>query len=73
MLRANLWQWVSFTNPVEQYSVDSPQNYVVTFDNDATINIVADCNNANGSYVIAGTSITIHVGPMTMQPAHPSA
>jgi D-alanyl-D-alanine carboxypeptidase len=66
MLRANPWQWVSFTNPVEQYTVDNPQNYTVTFNNDATLNIVADCNNANGSYVIAGSSITIQVGPMTM-------
>ena len=66
MLRANPWQWVAFTSPVETYSVDSPQNYTVTFNNDATVNIVADCNNANGSYVIADNSITIHIGPMTM-------
>lgn len=66
MLRANPWQWVSFTSPVEQYSIDNPQNYVAVFNNDATVNIVADCNNANGTYVIADTSITIQIGPMTM-------
>jgi D-alanyl-D-alanine carboxypeptidase len=66
MLRANPWQWVSFTSPVEQYSIEDPQNYLVTFNNDATVNIVADCNNANGTYVIADTSITIQIGPMTM-------
>jgi D-alanyl-D-alanine carboxypeptidase len=66
MLRANPWQWVAFTNPVEQYSIDDPQKYTVSFNNDATVNIVADCNNANGSYVIAGSSITIQIGPMTM-------
>jgi D-alanyl-D-alanine carboxypeptidase len=66
MLRANPWQWVSFTNPVEQYSIDNPQNYSVSFNNDATVNIVADCNNANGSYVIAGSGITIQIGPMTL-------
>lgn len=66
LLQGNPWQWVSFTSPVEQYSVDNPQNYVVTFNNDATLNIVADCNNAMGSYVIADTSITIQIGPMTM-------
>ena len=66
MLRANPWQWVFFTNPVEQYSIDDPQNYIATFNNDATMNIVADCNNASGSYVVDGSSITIQVGPMTL-------
>jgi len=66
MLRANPWQWVAFTNPVEQYSVDDPQNYIVTFNDDATLNIVADCNNAMGSYVTDGSSISIQLGPMTL-------
>ncbi len=73
MLRANPWQWVAFTSPVEQYSVDNPQNYIVTFNNDATVNIVADCNNASGTYVIAGSSITIQVGPMTMAACPPES
>jgi D-alanyl-D-alanine carboxypeptidase len=66
MLRSTPWQWVSFTNPVEQFTIDNPQNYVVTFNNDATLNATADCNNANGSYTTDSSSITVVMGPMTM-------
>ena len=71
MLRANPWQWISFTSPVEQYSIDNPQKYSLTFNNDATVNIMADCNNAFGSYTTDGSSITIKVGPMTMAACPP--
>jgi len=73
MLRANPWQWVAFTNPMEQSTIENPQNYVVTFNDDATVNIVADCNNANGSYVTDRSSITITVGPMTMASCPPES
>ena len=65
-LTANPWQWVAFTNPMEQYDVENPQNYLLTFNDDGTANIVADCNNAIGSYTTDGSSISIEMGPMTM-------
>jgi D-alanyl-D-alanine carboxypeptidase len=73
MLRANPWQWVAFTNPMEQSAIENPQKYVVTFNDDATVNIVADCNNANGAYTTDGSSITITVGPMTMAACPPAS
>jgi pimeloyl-ACP methyl ester carboxylesterase/heat shock protein HslJ len=73
MLQANPWQWVGFTNPVEQYSIDNPQNYVLNFNEDGTVNIVADCNNASGSYTTDGSSISIQVGPMTMAACPPES
>lgn len=65
-LTAHPWQWVSFTNPVEQYDVETPEAYLLQFNTDEIVNIVADCNNASGSYTFDGSSLTIMVGPMTM-------
>jgi pimeloyl-ACP methyl ester carboxylesterase len=73
LLQANPWQWVSFTNPVEQFSIDNPQNYVLTFNEDGTVNIVADCNNAIGAYTTAGSSLSIEIGPMTMAACPPGS
>lgn len=60
------WQWVSFTNPVEQFQIDDPENYVLTFNDDGSVNIKADCNNAMGSYTADSSSLTIEVGPTTL-------
>ena len=45
-LTTNPWQWVGFTSPVEQFKLDQPGNYLVTFQEDGTVAIKADCNNA---------------------------
>ena len=60
------WEWVSFTSPVERFDIENPENYTATFNEDGTLNIVADCNNANGSYTNDNSSLTIEIGPMTM-------
>ena len=60
------WQWASFTNPMEQFEVEMPENYSVTFNEDGTLNVMADCNNASGSYTVDGSSLTIAMGPSTM-------
>jgi heat shock protein HslJ len=65
-LIANPWQWISFTNPVEQFNVENPQNYTLTFDKDGSVKIQADCNNASGSYSVDGSSISIQIGTLTM-------
>jgi heat shock protein HslJ len=65
-LSANPWQWVSFTNPVDQYQIDNPENYTLTFNDDGTVTIKADCNNAAGSYTSDDSNVTIEVGPSTM-------
>ena len=64
-LRANPWQWVSFTSPEDQFDVDAPLSYRVQFNADATVNVVADCNNAVGSYQGEGGKLEIQMGPMT--------
>ena len=60
------WQWISFTNPMEQFEVEMPENYSVTFNEDGTLNVMADCNNASGSYTVGDSSLTIAMGPNTM-------
>ena len=60
------WQWISFTNPMEQFEVEMPENYSVTFNEDGTLNVMADCNNASGSYTVDDSSLTIAMGPITM-------
>lgn len=72
-LQANAWQWVSFTNPVEQFEVEEPASYTLTFNQDGTLNIVADCNNAAASYMADGSSLAIEVGPMTLAACPPES
>lgn len=73
VLVGTTWQWVSFTNPMEQYEIEDPAGYVLTFNQDGTVSIQADCNNAVGSYTLDGSSITIEVGPMTLAACPPES
>jgi heat shock protein HslJ len=72
-LTANPWQWEAFTDPTQQFSVDDPNNYTLEFNEDATVNIKADCNNAMGSYTVDGGSITIELGPTTLAACPPGS
>jgi D-alanyl-D-alanine carboxypeptidase len=65
-LTTNPWQWVGFTSPVEQFKLDQPENYLVAFQEDGTVAVKADCNDAGGSYTADDSSLTIKVGPTTM-------
>ena len=67
------WQWVSFTNPVEQFEVEAPESYLLTFNSDGTVNVKADCNNAAGSYTADATGLMIQIGPMTMAACPPES
>jgi para-nitrobenzyl esterase len=44
------WQWVSFTTPVEQITVDSPDRYTIRFQRDGRAVLRADCNRGTTSY-----------------------
>jgi len=67
------WQWVSFTNPAEEFEIESPESYLLTFNSDGTVSVKADCNNAAGSYTADATSLTIQMGPMTMAACPPES
>ena len=72
-LRANSWQWVSFTNPTETFDIATPENYAVTFNSDASLKIVADCNNATGSYQGESGKLAIEIGPVTAAACPPES
>ena len=67
------WKWVAFTNPVEHFAIEEPQNYLLTFKDDGSVNIKADCNHANGSYTADAGQMKIEVGPMTMTACPPGS
>ncbi len=67
MLRANPWQWVSFTSPVEAFDIEDPSSYRLTFNTDATLAITADCNDVVGFYQgESGDALTVIVGPVIL-------
>jgi heat shock protein HslJ len=71
--RSHSWQWVSFTSPVEQFDVEAPAYYVLAFNDNGTVEITANCNNAGGSYTTEGGSLTIEIGPMTPAACRPGS
>jgi D-alanyl-D-alanine carboxypeptidase len=71
-LVAHPWQWVSFTNPVEQFEVETPEAYLLQFNEDNSVKIVADCNNASGSFTLT-TGFSIEIGPMTKAACPPES
>lgn len=53
--------------------MEQPASYTVTFNEDGTLNIVADCNNAAGSYSVDGSSLAVELGPMTLAACPPES
>jgi para-nitrobenzyl esterase len=46
------WEWVGFSTPVEQITVDSPDRYTLRFGQDGRVAMCADCNRGMGSYSV---------------------
>jgi heat shock protein HslJ len=63
-----VWQWSDLveTLPASQSVVPDPGNYTITFLEDGTIGIKADCNVVGGHYTLDGASLSIQLGPSTM-------
>jgi heat shock protein HslJ len=59
------WQWVSFTSPVEQITVDSPERYTIRFGRDGRVAVRADCNRGSTSYSVAAHR-RIMLGPIVL-------
>ena len=64
------WQWVSFTDPLEQVTIEEPSRYTVAFDEAVDgagqVAIKADCNDVAGTYTVDGSNIGIVTGPSTL-------
>ncbi|MBE2224324.1 MAG: META domain-containing protein [Anaerolineae bacterium] len=66
-LQATPWKWVSYLDQATgQTSISDPQNYVVIFQPDGSVQVKADCNNAAGTYTTSGDSLTISFGAVTL-------
>ncbi len=72
-LTANPWQWTSFTGAAEQFKLEQPASYLLTFQDDGTAAIVADCNNAFADYTADAGALTIKPGPMTLAACPPGS
>jgi heat shock protein HslJ len=71
MLTGATWQWVSFTDPTQQFEVKQPAAYTLTFQPNGTLQIQADCNQASASYTAAedgALSITLGITTLVACP-----
>ena len=62
------WQWVELIEqsaPASQSAIPDPQNYTITFKDDGTVDIKADCNQVTGKYTW-GQDLKIELGPTTL-------
>ena len=72
-LAGTTWAWIAFTDPAQEIAIETPQNYTLSFGQDGSVVIVADCNHAMGTYKVDGSSLTIEVGPMTLAACPPES
>lgn len=74
-LLGETWQWVGLreTMPAGQAVIPDPENYTLTFNEDGTVSIQADCNAAMGSYELSGDLLTITLGPTTLAECGPES
>lgn len=58
-LSGTAWQWSNFRDAKQDYSVPAATPYTVTFNDDGTVNVVADCNTGSGTYAVDGSRLSI--------------
>ena len=63
-----VWQWQgsTFSNDTE-IKVDDPAKYTVTFGEDGSVTVMADCKSATGQFTDEDGILTIELGPTTLQ------
>ena len=66
ILAGTSWQWVDTTTPTETIVAVDPARYVITFNEDGTANITADCNSVTATFTADETgALTIMPGAST--------
>jgi heat shock protein HslJ len=61
------WQWTKTgMNDDSTFEPTDPAQYTVTFAEDGTVSVQADCNMAAGTYEADATTLSIAMGPMTL-------
>ena len=69
-LASTTWSWAKASDGT---AVSDSDKYVITFNEDSTLAIQADCNRASGGYTLDGDALTIQIGPMTMAECAPGS
>lgn len=66
-LGGTTWAWFSLMGPngEDGFVVDNPLQYTLIFQENGSLGIQADCNNAFADFVIDGNNMSIAIGPMT--------
>jgi heat shock protein HslJ len=59
------WEWVSFTSPVEQITVDAPERYTIRFGREGRAAVRADCNRGSTGYSVSADR-RIALGPIVL-------
>ncbi len=73
-LTAQPWQWVQFLDQATgTIDITNPQNYIVDFKPDGTVQATADCNNASGSYTTKGSDLSIVIKSATAAVCSPES
>ncbi|PWB55227.1 MAG: hypothetical protein C3F13_04755 [Anaerolineales bacterium] len=74
-LTTGSWQWVSGREALGGMPsvVPDPENYTITFNNDNSLNIKADCNMVQGTYSLTGDQLAITLGASTLVACPPGS
>jgi len=72
-LTGTTWEWVSVIDPMGQTASADPTRYTITFNDDGTANIMADCNSVSAEYASDGNTLTILPGASTLMACEPGS
>jgi heat shock protein HslJ len=69
-----IWRWTTFRDAKQEYTVPTTADYTLVFNDDGTVAVVADCNNANGTYTVnTDGTLTIVVRAQTFVACPPGS
>ena len=57
------WQWQSLQSPIMNVTVETPENYLIQFNEDGTIDLQADCNLLQAAYTAPTNRLKIDLSP----------
>lgn len=74
-LLGQTWQWVEYQDSagLNDLIVDNPALYTITFNEDGSYAIAADCNSGMGSFTAENNAITFEQGIMTLAMCSPES